>query len=74
MGLYNFFNWLALKILTIDNLHKKHVLIIDWCCICKRGAIDYLLLHSSLATDIWSFFFTLFGIVWVMEKSVLMEC
>jgi DNA-directed RNA polymerase specialized sigma24 family protein len=36
-----FFAWLATieKILTIDNLRKRkrHVLVVDWCCMCKRN-------------------------------------
>lgn len=50
-----FFEWTATleKILAIDNLQKKrHILIIDLCCLCKsiRESIDHLPLHCSLAT------------------------
>ena len=66
------------KILTIDNLRKRHSLIIEWFCMCKRSeeSIDHLLLHCSFATDIWSFVFALFGIIGVMPKSMieLLEC
>ena len=33
-----FFAWLVAleKILTMDNLRKKHVVVVDRCCICKR--------------------------------------
>jgi hypothetical protein len=32
-----FFAWLAAlgKILTMDNLRKWHILVVDWCCMCK---------------------------------------
>ena len=40
------------------------------------GIYWYLLLQCSMATNIWSFAFTLFGLAWVMLKSVLdlLEC
>ena len=67
-----FFVWTAglLKILIVNNLHKRHILIVDWCCMCKCSGefIDHLLLHCSMATDKWSFVFTL---SWVMPKAVL---
>ena len=25
------------KVLTIDNLRKKGIIIVDWCCICKSN-------------------------------------
>jgi hypothetical protein len=39
-------------------------MIIDWCCICKcsKESIDPLLLHCSMASDIWSFIFGLTGL------------
>ena len=33
-------------------------------------SIDRLLLHCSMATDIWSRVLTLFGLTWVMLKLV----
>ena len=67
-----FFVWTAglLKILIVNNLHKRHILIVDWCCMCKCSGefIDHLLPHCSMATDKWSFVFTL---SWVMPKSVV---
>ncbi len=72
-----FFVWTAAlgKILTTDNLRRRHVLIIDWCCICKSSgeSVDHLLLHYPVALDIWSFLFALTAVSWVMPKSVL-EC
>lgn len=37
------------QILTIDNLRKQRVLVVDWCCMCKQSgeSIDHLLLHCS---------------------------
>jgi hypothetical protein len=25
------------KILTIDNLRKRHVIVVDWCVMCKKN-------------------------------------
>ena len=70
-----FFVWtVALgNILTIDNLRKQQILILDWCCMCKRNgeSIDHLLIHCSIAFDLWSMVLTLFGIHWVMPKTVV---
>lgn len=62
-----FFVWIAAlgKIPTIDNFHKRHILIVvDWCCMCKSSgeSIDHLLLHCSMETDIWSRVLKLFGL------------
>ena len=44
-----FFSWTAAleKLLTIDNLQKRNLIIIDWCCLCKQSgeSVDHLLLH-----------------------------
>ena len=49
-----FFSWtVALdKILTIDNLQKRH-LVLEWCFMCKRcgESIDHLLLHCPIAYE-----------------------
>ena len=41
-----FFVWKAAigEILTVDNLHRRHIMIIDWCCMCKYSgeSIDHL--------------------------------
>jgi hypothetical protein len=48
-----FFAWLAAleKILAMDNLRKRHVLVVDWCCMCKMDEefVYYLLLHFEVA-------------------------
>ena len=61
------------NILTINNLRKRQILILDWCCMCKRNGelVDHLLIHCSIAFDLWSMVFTLFGIHWVMPKTVV---
>jgi hypothetical protein len=33
-----FFVWTTAfeKTLTLDNLRKRHVIVVDWCCMCKK--------------------------------------
>jgi hypothetical protein len=61
------------KILTMDNLRKQKICIVEWCCLCTAGgeSPDYLLLHSTFSQDIWSLVFCLFGISWVMLDKVV---
>jgi hypothetical protein len=71
----SFFVWMAAlgKILSVDNLQKRGVLVVGWCCMCKRSGeyIDHLLLHCEVARDLWSALFTLFDVTWVMPATVL---
>ena len=70
-----FFVWTIVlgKILTIDNLQKLKIWILDWCFMCKRNveSVDHHLNHCSIAFDLWYMVFTLFGIHWVMLKMVV---
>uniref|UniRef100_A0A2N9J9J5 Reverse transcriptase zinc-binding domain-containing protein n=1 Tax=Fagus sylvatica TaxID=28930 RepID=A0A2N9J9J5_FAGSY len=70
-----FFTWTAAlgKILTTDNLRKRRVIILDWCCMCKSSgeSTDHLLLHCSVAWELWSMVCILFGTLWVMPRSVV---
>jgi hypothetical protein len=70
-----FFAWSAAldKILTMDNLRKNHVILVDRCCMCKRTRelVDHLLLHCDAAYTLWSAIFTHFGLSWVMSRRVL---
>jgi hypothetical protein len=69
-----FFVWSTAlgKILTLDNLKKRNVIVVDWCYMCKksRGSIDHLLLHCEAARDLWSSPFKLVGAVMVMLRRV----
>jgi hypothetical protein len=70
-----FFGWNAVlgRILTHDNMRKRSIVIVEWCCMCKKNgeSVDHLLIHCEVATRIWHYMFTLFGIEWVMPQKVL---
>jgi hypothetical protein len=46
---YNHVNW---KFFTMDNLRNEHVIIVDWCFMCKKSRefVDHLLLHREIAS------------------------
>jgi hypothetical protein len=74
-ALVAFFVWtIALeKILTMDNLHKRHIMVVEWCCLYKKSgeSIDHLLLNCEVMRELWSSIFNLFGVVWVMPRQVI---
>ena len=60
-----FFAWSAAlsKILTLNNLRKRHVIVINRCCMCKRSEemVDHLLLHCEVASALWYAILSRFG-------------
>jgi hypothetical protein len=70
-----FFVWTAAlgKILTQDNLRKRHVIVINRCCMCKKTkeTVDHLLLHCDVASVLWNSLFSRFGMSWVMPRRVI---
>ena len=52
--------------------------LLDWCCMCKNSgeSPSHLLLHCSVARDLWNSIFSLFGLQWVMPIDVrdLLAC
>jgi hypothetical protein len=70
-----FFVWtVALgKILTHDNLRRRGIVVVEWCVMCKKHGefVDHFLLHCDVARVVWSSFYSLFGVEWVMPSSVL---
>jgi hypothetical protein len=70
-----FFAWLVAleKILIIDNLRKRHVIVVDRCYICKRDeeSVDHILLHCVAVVILWNIFFNHFGLSWVMPRRVI---
>ena len=71
----DFFVWsVALgKILSIDNLRKRHIIVVDLCVMCKKNgkSLNHLLLHWEVACAIWNVFSNWFGLSWVMLKRVV---
>jgi hypothetical protein len=61
------------KVLTLDNLRKRYVIMVDRCCMCKRNgeSVDHLVLHCNVASALWSTLFTRFGMSWVMARRVI---
>ena len=70
----SFFVWTAVlgKILTNDNLRKRRVLLVNWCCLCKVDgeSIDHLFIHCSLAKQPWDTILSLFDVHWVMPQKL----
>ena len=48
--------WTAVlgKILIMDNLRKKNIIVTEWCCMCKKSgeSIDHLLLQCEIALEV----------------------
>ena len=68
-----FFSWTTAlaKILTTDNLQKRHFVVLEWCYMYKRygESVDHLFLHCPIAYEMWGMIFCLFGICWVMPQG-----
>ena len=49
------------------------MVVVDWCCMCKRNGetTDHLLLHCPVAQELWNIMCSLFGVHWVMPRSVV---
>jgi hypothetical protein len=47
------------KILTLDNLRKRKVIVVNWCCMSKKSweSIDHSLLRCEVARELWNAFF-----------------
>ena len=70
----HFFCWTEAmgKIITVDDLRKRRILVIDWCCMCKLAWEIINHFASSFPCCLWAmeYIFTLFGVVWVMPERV----
>ena len=71
----SFFLWIAAQdsILTIDNLVKRNLHLVNSCCLCRCDGetVDHLLLYCKFANALWSEVFLMFGIQWVMPRMVV---
>jgi hypothetical protein len=70
-----FFTWTASlgKILTLDNLYKRHIIAIDCFCMCKKNGetTDLLLIQHDVMRELWIMVFQMFGLEWVMPRLVV---
>jgi hypothetical protein len=62
-----FFAWLVVlgKILTMGNLRKWNLIVVNWSCICNKSgdSVDHLLLHCKIAYALSSSFYDLYGLM-----------
>jgi hypothetical protein len=69
------FIWTAAlgRILTTDNLRRRRILILDWCCMCQSDgeSVNHLLLHCRVAQELWNMILNMFGVSWVMPRNVV---
>jgi hypothetical protein len=61
-----FFVWSATleKIFIMDNLRKRHIIVVDWyymCMRCKEFA-DHLIIHCDFASVLWGAIFSGVGL------------
>ena len=61
----SFFIWTAAlgKILTSDNLIKRGYSLLSWYCMCRRSGetVDHLLIHCSVAAELWNLYLGCLG-------------
>ena len=63
-------------ILTLGNLMKRGLPLVNWCCIHQRNreTVDHLLLHFDVAYALWGDVLKMFGMHWVMPDLWLVYC
>jgi hypothetical protein len=61
------------SILTCDNLRRRGIVMVGWCCLCRCSGenVAHLLLHCLVARELWNYVFRRFGVDWVISGSVL---
>ena len=60
------------KVLTIDMLRRRNHIIINGCPMCLEDEemVHHLLIHCPFAHRVWSKLFEMFGMEWVMPRTV----
>jgi hypothetical protein len=70
-----FFSWSAAlgKILIMNKLRKRYVIMVDWCCSCEKSeeSVDHLLVHCEMTNALWNAIFSLVGLLQVMPRRVV---
>ena len=68
------FVWLALrkKILTMDNLRRRNMVVVNACplCLADEETVDHLLLHCKMTKALWSSILNDFNCCWVLPESL----
>lgn len=68
------FGWLALKksILTIDNLHRRKMIVVNACplYLLVKESVGHLLLNCKLANRTWKSILNSFDCSWSLPKSI----
>ncbi|KAF3651267.1 putative transcription repressor MYB6-like [Capsicum annuum] len=68
------FTWTAIReaILTQDNLCRRKFQLANRCFMCQHSSetVNHLLLHWSVASDLWNMFLSISGISWVLPRNV----
>ena len=71
----SFFLWTAARggILIIDNLVKKNLPFVNWCCLrrCDEETVDHLFLPCKFAYALWNEVLIMFGVQWVMPNTIV---
>uniref|UniRef100_A0A2N9FD14 Splicing factor YJU2 n=1 Tax=Fagus sylvatica TaxID=28930 RepID=A0A2N9FD14_FAGSY len=52
---------------------KRGLILQNWCCLCKSNgeSVDHLFIHCPMATDMWWMVFGMFGVQWVMPRTIM---
>jgi hypothetical protein len=70
----SFFLWSAAwgRILTCDNLMHRGYIMAGWCCMCRHDGEtgNHLLIHCTLASNLWHLILRSFGVLWVFPSNI----
>ena len=71
----SFFVWTAAlnRILTFDNLMRRGWVLVNRCCMCETAgeSVNHLLVHCSVAAQLWSIVLSIFGMSRVQSRTVV---